>query len=172
MIQPMELQDFPEYEIHCFPGKCYMHFIAQKHSQIWSKFFLQYLDVWKSTICCVVIPCNQEKAHVSEKHATSVFRVKEKGKQETSRSRQQVQHTAAYRELLLVSCLAYYLTLKRKVICSSNTSHIFQRTQYYNLEEHIFYSHCCENPKSNMDASCTAQNLIVQKICQLTNDCG
>jgi hypothetical protein len=46
--------------------------------------------------------------------------------------------------------LAYSLTLKMKVICSSKTLGFFQTSSCYNPEEHTFPNNCCQNLKSGM----------------------
>jgi hypothetical protein len=83
--------------------------------------------------------------YVSEEHIASIFRVEEYAEQETSLKAKLCLPPA----LTLVSCSAYYSTLKMEAICSSEASVDFQRTtRCYIPEDSILYNHRCENLKS------------------------
>jgi hypothetical protein len=93
--------------------------ISQKSTRsVLSSGILRLVAWWKST-------------DVSEEHGTSIFRVEEWVRQETS---------------MHVSCLAYTLTLKMEVTCSSEASVGFQRTTLrYIPEESTLHNHRYEN---------------------------
>jgi hypothetical protein len=59
--------------------------------------------------------------------------------------------------LLIVSCLAYSLTLKTELIHSSKTLDCLQTTQHYNQEDHTFHSRCLENLRSKLYCHCCVQ---------------
>jgi hypothetical protein len=60
---------------------------------------------------------------------------------------------------LLASCLAYFSTLKMKVICSSETSVFLRTKRRYSQEDRTLHSYHHENLKSNMYL------LIHQSVC-------
>jgi hypothetical protein len=68
------------------------------------------------------MPCS------SEGHIASIFRIKEKSCKK--------QPGSTWHLLLMVSCLAYSLTLKMEAVCSSEKSRCLQTMQHYNPEEH------------------------------------
>jgi hypothetical protein len=64
-------------------------------------------------------------------------------------SSEEVQHFEGMQEvgscLLLVPCLAYSLTLKMDVVCSSEMPDFFWTVQQYNSENCTFHNRCHEN---------------------------
>jgi hypothetical protein len=62
--------------------------------------------------------------------------------------------------LLLLSFLAYSLTLKMEVTYSSKTLDCVRTTWCYNPGDHTLYSHCCENHKSRSFTNSTTGNFL------------
>jgi hypothetical protein len=76
-----------------------------------------------------IMPCIPLKVtDISEEYVASIFRVKEQTKQETSITL-----------VMLVSCLACYLTMNMGATCSSETSIDIQQTTRRYIPENITF---------------------------------
>jgi hypothetical protein len=83
-----------------------------------------------------------KSTNVSEEHVTAIFRVNEKAKQKEK------QNNAGSKQIL-VSCLAYSLTLMMEATCSTETTVGFQRTiQLYTREYKTPHKHGREKLRS------------------------
>jgi hypothetical protein len=69
------------------------------------------------------------------------------GRKKNKPSKKPAQNQVASRAFTLVSCSAYFPTLKMEAICSSETSADFQRTTRRYIPEDITHNHRCKNLK-------------------------